>query len=274
MADVRGAADWISQQADSLVGQALQGSSTQELLNSLGGFKDRELQQRWDIAQLSERGASQRSSQAAAASTRNAQISASASTKNAKLAADTQRYGIDTDAQTARERLGLDTELGRGDLGVKRGQLGLAALELPTKYRGADNYFQQSDLLRGMSQRQDIPMFIANLLDPVNTNQGFGAPGGAPTGFSIGGVLGQMAGGVQGATDGQNGSALGGIRQLGQRGLQSLGPQALERLSPSEQGAFQSGLEYSGDGGSAWNWNDLLDRYNKSRIGQGNAFQA
>ena len=234
-------------------------------LASNAEFANKELQQRWDIAALNERGATSRSSSANAASTRNAQISASASTKNAKLAAETQRYGVDVGAQTARERLGLDTELGRG-------QLGLAALELPTKYRGADNVFQQSDILRGLGARQDVPAFVSALLDPLGSRQGFGAPSGQPQGFSIGGVLGQLAGGQGGATEGQNGTALGGIRQLGQRGFQSLQPGSLERLAPSELGALQSGIEYSGDGGPAWNWSDVLDVYNRNKIGQGNPY--
>lgn len=264
--------------ADQILGQVLQGTGAQELLNSRSDFRNKELQQRWDIAQLGERGASERARIGASASTRNAQIAASASTKNAKLAAETQRYGIDTTAQTARERLGLDTELGRGQLGVARGALGLQALELPTKYRGPQDYFQQSDILRGLSQRQDVPMFIANLLDPMNTNATLGAgTGGSPTGFSIDNTLATLAGGGQmpmGATQGQNATALAKIKQIGQQGLTSLQPGALERLTPSELGALQSGIEYTGNNGPAWDWGDLLAIREQQKYQPGNPFAA
>lgn len=241
-----------------------------EHLDAQDEFQNKELQQRWDIAALGERGATERARIGASASTRNAQISAKASLKSAKLAAETQRYGIDTQAQTARERLGLDRDLGYGDLGLR-------ALEMPSKFSGAFDPFQQSDLLHGLSQRQDVPAFVQTLFDASKHFGRGGAPGGTPQGFSVGSVLGSLAGqggGAQSAVQGQNGTALAAIRELGARGFHALAPGALERLSPGEQTMLKNGLQYTGDNGPAWNWSEVLDSYERSRIGQGNPMLA
>ena len=236
-----------------------------EILGASGEYRNKALQQAWDIAQLNERGANQRASIGASAS----KYSADASTKNARIAADTQRYGYDTQAQTAREKLALDTELGRG-------QLGLSALELPAKYRGPEDYFQQSDILRGMSGRQDIPVFVQSLINGGYV-PGFAPSSATPNGFNLQGVVntitGQSGGNANGggAAEGQNGSALQAIRGLAQRGFQNIQPSMLEKLTPSELGLLKSGVEYSGDGGPAYNFDDLMRIRSLNAIGQGNA---
>lgn len=218
-----------------------------EVLGAAGEYRNKVLSQDWEKALLTERGATKRQ-----------EISSKASTKNARIAADASRYAADTQAQTAREKLGLD------------------ALELPAKYRGPADFFQQSDILRGMSQRQDVPVFVQSLING-GAMPGFGASGGAPAGFNLQGVVNAITGqangtpNAMGATQGQNGSALAAIRGLAQNGFQKLQPGALERLTPSELGLLKSGVEYSGDGGPAWNYDDLMQVRTLNSIGQQNA---
>jgi hypothetical protein len=228
-------------------------------------FSDRELDQAWRIAQMGEEGANTRAGISAGAS----RYSADASTRNASIAAKTQRYGIDMERLTAKERLQLDRDLGQGELG-------LSALELPTKYRGPNDYFQASDMMRGLDQRQDVPAFIQSLMG-TGALPGFQAPGGSPDGFSLQNVMNRLLGPgntTLGATDGQNASALEAMRALAAKGLHTLPQGSLERLSPSELGLLQSGVEYSGDGGPAWNWQDLLGGYKAAQVGQGNPMAA
>ena len=143
--------------------------------------------------------------------------------------------------------------------------------------------------MHGLSQRADVPQFVQTLTSG-GFLPGFQAPGGSPQGFSLenmvksligsgGGVAGAaggqtagaLTGGGQsgGAMSGQNLSALNSIKALAAGGLHRLSPGSLERLSPSELGLMQSGVEYSGGGLPAWNFEDLLQGYRNAGINQG-----
>lgn len=243
-----------------------------DVLQSEGRFKNKELDQRWQIAQLNERGANQRASSAAAASRYAADRSSRASMYGADKAAKASMYGADKSFEGVRYRTDADERM-------EGGKLGLGYLTTAANMRGPENYLQQADFLRGASQRQDVPIFMQNLLTGVS-NAGFQAPGGAPAGLTMQGLIAKMTGG--GAAGGAGGSGptgqdatfLQSVRDLAQRGLHSLQPGALERLSPTELGVLKSATEFSGDGGPAWSWDDLMKQYSSSRIGQGSATAA
>lgn len=234
-------------------GNSDQGKALMDLLNSQEGFKNKQLDQAWRIAELNESGANSRAGMSARASLQSARLSAETSRANAKLAAETQRYGIDQGRLTDKERLGLDY------------------LKTASEMRGPENYLQAADFLRGASSRQDVPLFLQALQGGVNM-PGFVAPGGQPAGFNIQGLMQQMGqGGIPGVTGptGQDAAFLAAVRAKNAQGIHTLAPGALEQLNPSELGAYKSASEYSGDGGPAWSWDDLLTTYKRSGIGQG-----
>ena len=275
-------ADFTLEDAVSLLGgefgQSEQGGALIELLNSQEGFRDKQLDQAWRIAELNESGANTRAGISAGASTRSAQIGASASMKNAALAAKTQRYGIDMDRLTATERIALEREMGYGDLGIRSGQLGLGYLDTASQLRGPENYLESVDFMRGASQRQDVPVFLQSLMNG-GVLPGFQAPGGSPQGLNMQGLMQQM--GFGGAPGGggsppntQNNAFLAAVRAQNAKGLHTLAPGSLERLNPDELALYKNASEYSGDGGKAFSWNDLLSGYKRAQVGQGNPLAA
>lgn len=254
-----------------------QGGALIELLNSQEGFKDKQLDQAWRIAELNESGANTRAGISAGASTKSAQIGANASMKNAALQAKTQRYGIDMDRLTATERIALEREMGYGDLGIRSGQLGLGYLDTASQLRGPENYLQAADFMRGASQRQDVPVFLQSLMSG-GVMPGFQAPGGSPQGLNMQGLMQQMGlGGAPGTgspPNTQNAAFLAAVRAQNAKGLHTLAPGTLERLNPTELGVYKSASEYGGDGGPAWSWDDLLRGYTGAGLGQGNPLAA
>jgi len=255
--------------------KAVQSQMSPEYMDAISKnmeFKDRQLDQAWRIAQMGESGATSRARIGASASTANARTAAAASRANAKLAAETQRYGIDVGRLTDQEKIALERELGYGDLGIKSGQLGLGYLDTASRLRGPDDLLQFADFQRGASARQDVPIFMQSLLSG-GVLPGFQAPGGQAPGLNIQGLMSKLAGGGTmpgaGAQEGQNATFLQSARDLATRGFHTLGPGSLESLRPVELGALKSAVEYSGDGGPSWRWDDLLDVYGRSGIGQG-----
>lgn len=213
-----------------------------------------ELEQKYKIAQMGESGANKRAGISAAASRYAADKSAGASKYSADRSLEGTKYSTD-----AQERLG-------------QGRLGLDYLTAASQMRGADNYLQQSDFLRGASARQDVPLFMQNLARGVS-GTAFQAPGGSPQGYNMQGLLGKITGGQTGMS-GQDQSFLQAVRNAASKGLHTLAPGTLESLSPAELGAFKSAVEYSGDGGTAWDFNELLNQYQKAQVGQGSAAAA
>ena len=268
-------ADWELQDAIKALreewAKSPEGMALIEAQNIKEGFRDKELDQAWRIAELGESGANTRAGISASASRHAASTSANASMKNAALAAKTQRYGIDTERLTAQERIALEREMGYGDLGIRSGQLGLGYLDTASQLRGPENYLQAADFMRGASQRQDVPVFLQSLLSG-GVLPGFQAPGGSPQGLNMEGLMQQMGfGGAPGAgspPNTQNNAFLAAVRAQNAKGLHTLAPGSLERLNPSELGVLKSASEYGGDGGPAWSFDDLLSGYKRAQIGQ------
>lgn len=240
-----------------------------DALQSEGRFKNRQLDQQWQIAQLNERGANQRAGSAAAASRYAADRSSRASMYGADKSAQASMYGADRSLEGIRYRTDADERM-------EGGKLGLGYLTTAANLRGPADYLQAADFMRGAAARQDVPIFMQNLLKGVS-GAGYQTPGGAPAGATIQGLMAKMTGGGSGAggigsgPTGQDATFLQSARELARRGFHSLAPGALERLSPTELGVLRSAVEYSGDGGQAFSWDDVVKQYGNSRVGQGDA---
>ncbi len=171
-------------------------------------------------------------------------------------------------ARSEEERNRITEEYNRAQVELAKGRLGLEYLSTAAQLRGPEDYFQQSDFMRGASERQDVPIFVQAL----QNNQrmpAFQAPGGAPTAVSAEGMLGQMTGqGGAGGTNvqAQNDSALAAIKGIGAAGGIKLGGGALEQLSKDELGLLKSGIEKGGPGQTALSWDTFLSGYNRSRV--------
>lgn len=150
----------------------------------------------------------------------------------------------------------------------------LRAREIASGLRGAKHTFQAIQFNDGSSDMNGMPTFIQNALNGRG-GAAFTGPAGNPQGVNMGnlmsnlGMSGTPQGGGNGQITGQAGQALAGIRQINSQGLHSLAPGTLESWSPDKLGAFQSGTEYGGDGGPAWNWDSQIFDYQVSRPGQG-----
>lgn len=234
---------WIKENAPEYY-QAMQDS-----FKNAAGFADKQLDQAWRINEANNRESLKRQRMVSDASRYSADKSAKAS-----------KYSADRSYESAKYRTDAET--------------GLGYLKTAAEMRGPADYLQQADFLRGASQRQDVPIFLQNLMQSVG-GATFQAPGGAPQGATMANLVqklgGNTAGAAAGGVSGQNASFLGTARTLAQRGFHTLAPGSLEALDPNELGVLKSAVEYSGDGGPAWSWDSLLRQYKNAGIGQGSA---
>lgn len=238
---------WIKENAPEYY-QAMQDS-----FKNAAGFADKQLDQAWRINESNNRESLKRQRMVSDASRYSADKSAKAS-----------KYSADRSYESAKYRTDAES--------------GLGYLTAAAKMRGPEDYLQQADFLRGASQRQDVPIFLQNLMQGVG-GASFQAPGGAPAGATMANLVQKLGGGAANAAagaagngvSGQNASFLGAARQMAQRGFHTLAPGSLEALDPNELGVLKSAVEYSGDGGPAWSWDSLLRQYKNAGIGQGSA---
>lgn len=235
---------WIKENAPEYY-QAMQDS-----FKNAAGFADKQLDQAWRINEANNR----------------------ESLKRQKLTSDASRYSADQTAKSSRYTADRSYESAKYKTDA---ETGLGYLTAAAKMRGPEDYLQQADFLRGASQRQDVPIFLQNLMNSVG-GAAFQAPGGAPQGATMASLVQKLGGGatVPGAAagpSGQNASFLGAARSMAQQGFHRLAPGSLEALDPNELGVLKSAVEYSGDGGPAWDWNSLLRQYKNAGIGQGSA---
>lgn len=243
----------------------------ERLFTANAKFNDRELQQKWDIAALQERGANQRAGMSASASRAASANSARAAIQAASIAAKTQRYGIDVQRLTDQEKIALDRELGRAGIGVN-------LLQTAAQLSGPENYLDYVNLLRGGRDLGGAQYFLGGLTGQ-NQLAGFQAPGGSPTPLTMDSLLkGLGAAGNGGVTsDGSNMTAQDQQAKAFQENVASLlgagahkfAPGSLERLSPSELGLLRNAA-----GKSGYNWNDVVKNYSNAQVRQGSAMAA
>lgn len=201
---------------------------------------------------------------------------------NAKTASE--RNAIDSwynkaQIKLAQDRLAFDRESFEKTFGLNQAKLGYDVLGTAAQMRGADDYFQASNFMRGVANDPNSATFLSALRNNVRMPD-FNAPSGSPDAFTLGSLTaklgtpvaagGQAAPATSGAAP-QDASAayLAQIHALGAQGAHKLGAGALEQLSLDELGLLKSGLEAPDADGKAFNWNDFLKQYAGSRIGQG-----
>jgi hypothetical protein len=226
------------------------------------GFKNRELDQAWKIAQLGESGANTRAGISAGAS----RYSADAGVKSSRIAAEASKYGVDVGRLTDQERIGLDRELGRAGIGVD-------LLKTAASLSGPSNYLDYVSLLRGGRELGGMPYFLGGITGEKPL-AGFQAPGGSPTPLTMDSLLrGLGAAGSGGVTsDGgtpqehQANAFKDRVGSLLSGGPHQFAAGSLERLNPSELGLLQGAA-----GEAGYNWDDIVTQYRRSGIGQGDA---
>lgn len=165
---------------------------------------------------------------------------------------------------------------------LNQAKLGYDVLGMANNMRGANNYVQASNMMRGVAGMPETPTFLNSL--QTNTRlPSFVGQAGSPDAYTMNSLVSQLtgaspagagtstsgAGGTQGASGGY--TVNGFVNQthaLAQAGGGRLGAGALEQLSPDELGLLQSGIEAPDSQGKAFNYADFLDQYKKSRINQ------
>lgn len=147
---------------------------------------------------------------------------------------------------------------------LAQSNLGLEYMKFASTLRGPENYFQSSDFARGASQRQDVPVFMQNLLKNMAAgNNAFGASGGTPDPVTAQSMMAKLTGsGPNSQSQGQDSAALNSMDQIFKAGAHRLSPGTLESLDQSELALLSSAGDKLGYDVPRW-----MRDYANSRVG-------
>jgi hypothetical protein len=188
-------------------------------------------------------------------------------------------------AQIARDRLQFDRDSFAQTHALNQAKLGYDVLNMAANMRGAENYFQASNFARGVANDPNSSTFLSALKNNARMPD-FTAQFAAPDANTFGALTAKLGTPLVAAIPnaaapaGADNAYLGQIHALAAAGGHKLGAGALEQLSGDELKLLRSGMEApmrSADGReTAYNFNDFLDQYRRSRIGQstGSGYQA
>lgn len=175
------------------------------------------------------------------------------------------------------ERIGIPTmqaeiwykqrqiELAEKAHSLAQANLGFEYLKFASTIGGPENYFQASDFARGATERQDVPVFLQNLLSNMQEgNAAFGAQGGTPDPKTAESLIAKLTGSTPtGDTQRKDAAALQAMGSLFQTGAHRIS--GLQNLDPNELALIGSAGTKLGYDVPQW-----LRQYQASRVGTEN----
>lgn len=224
------------------------------------GLKKRELDQQYQISQQNARTAKERN-----------EIDKWYNQQQVQLA----QQRLSEEGRQFDQRLAFDKQTQAENLGLNQAKLGYDVLGMQAQLRGPQDYFQASELARGVAAQPGTATFLNALKNNAHL-VGYGEQAGIPDKVSVNSLAAKLGGpqiipGTGAAAASTSGGGplsnedanLGAIRNLYAAGAHKLGAGSLERLTDTELKLLQSGI-----GASGGDLGTFMDQYRRSRIGQ------